>query len=62
MEQVSFKGRNLRKIKKITLNFGDTGFVTFKTVQFEYAYFFLIKKFLKYFFKFKYTVTNYFKI
>lgn len=62
MEQVSFKGRNLRKIKKIKLNFGNIGFVSLKTIQFEYAYFYLIRKFLKYFFKFKYAIGNYFKI
>ena len=62
MEQVSFKGRNKRKIKKIKLNYGNSGFIILKSVQFEYAYFYLIKKYLKYFFKFKYALGNYFKI
>ena len=62
MEQVSFKGRNKRKIKKIKLNYGNAGFVISQSVQFEYAYFYLIKKYLKYFFKFKYALGNYFKI
>jgi ribosomal protein L16/L10AE len=62
MEQVSFKGRNFRKTKKIKLNYGNSGFIILKNIQFEYAYFYLIKRFLKYFFKFKYTLNNYFKI
>ena len=62
MEQVSFKNRNKRKIKKTKLTYGNSGFIVLKTVQFEYAYFYLIRKFLKYFFKFKYSLGSYFKI
>jgi hypothetical protein len=61
-EQVSFKYRNRYKINKIKLNFGNMGLIILKNVQFEYIYFYIIKKFLKYFFKFKYTSNNYFKI
>ena len=62
MEQVSFKNRNRYKLKKIKLNYGNIGLVVFKNVQFEFIYFYIIKKFLKYFFKFKYSNTNFFKI
>lgn len=62
MEQVSFKGRNARAIKKIKLSYGNSGFIILKTIQFEYAYFYLIRRFLKFFFKFKYSVDTYFKI
>jgi len=62
MEQVSFKSRNKRKIKKVKLNYGNLGFIILKSVQFEYAYFYLIRRYLKYFFKFKYALGNYFKI
>lgn len=62
MEQVSFKNRNKRKVKKTKLTYGNSGFIVLKTVQFEYAYFYLIRKFLKYFFKFKYSLGSYFKI
>ena len=62
MEQVSFKGRNKVKLKKIKLNYGNYGFAVSKNTQFEYAYFFLIKRFLKYLFKFKYSSNSYFKI
>lgn len=61
-EQVSFKNRNRYKVKSIKLNFGNMGLIVLKNVQFEYIYFYAIKKFLKYFFKFKYSSTNYFKI
>lgn len=62
MEQVSFKSRNKRSIKKVKLSYGNSGFVVLKSIQFEYAYFYLIRRFLKYFFKFKYSLDNYFKI
>jgi len=62
IEQVSFKGRNRRKVKKVNLIYGNIGFVILQNIQFEYAYFYLIKKYLKYFFKFKYALGNYFKI
>lgn len=62
MEQVSFKNRNKRNIKKTKLSYGNSGFVVAKNVQFEYAYFYLIRRFLKYFFKFKYSLGNYFKV
>jgi ribosomal protein L16/L10AE len=62
IEQVSFKRRNKRYIKKIKLIYGNSGFIVLKTVQFEYAYFYLIRRFLKYFFKFKYSLDNYFKV
>ena len=62
MEQVSFKGRNKRKIKRVKLNYGNLGFIILKSVQFEYVYFYLIRKYLKYFFKFKYALGNYFKV
>ena len=62
IEQVSFKRRNKRFIKKIKLTYGDSGFIVLKAVQFEYAYFYLIRRFLKYFFKFKYSLDNYFKV
>lgn len=62
MEQVSFKNRNKYKIKKVRLNYGNIGLVVMKNIQFEFAYFYMIKRFLKYFFKFKYSNSNYFKI
>lgn len=62
IEQVSFKRRNKRSIKKTKLVYGNSGFIILKTIQFEYAYFYLIRKFLKFFFKFKYSLDNYFKI
>ena len=61
-EQVSFKQRNVRKSKKSYLKFGNSGFLILRSVQFEYAYFYLIKRFLKYFFKFKYSKSNFFKV
>lgn len=61
-EQVSFKNRNRFKYKSVKLSYGDSGFVTLKNTQFEYVFFFYIKRFLKYFFKFKYALGNYFKI
>lgn len=62
MEQVSFKDRNRNKIKKVKLNFGNIGFAVMQNIQFEYAYFYLIRRYLKYFYKFKYALGNYFKI
>jgi len=62
IEQVSFKNRNKYKLKKIKLNYGNIGLAVFKNVQFEFVYFYIIKKFLKFFFKFKYTTANYSKI
>ena len=62
MEQVSFKNRNKYKVNKSNLKFGNLGFIVLKNIQFEYIYFYIIKKFLKYFFKFKYVSNNYFKI
>lgn len=61
-EQVSFKNRNKYKIKKVKLNYGNIGLAVFKNIQFEFVYFYIIKKFLKYFFKFKYATKNYFKV
>ncbi len=62
MEQVSFKNRNRYKSKVPKLKFGNMGLAVFKNIQFEFVYFFIIKKFLKYFLKFKYASVNYFKI
>ena len=62
MEQVSFKNRNKYKVKKVYLRYGNIGLVIFKNIQFEFIYFYMIKKFLKHFFKFKYSSINYFKI
>lgn len=62
IEQVSFKGRNKIKNRRIKLVYGNSGFVICKNTQFEYAYFFLIKRFLKFLFKFKYSLGTYFKI
>ena len=62
MEQVSFKNRNRYKINPINLNFGNLGLLILKNVQFEFIYFYIIKRFLKFFFKFKYSTVNYFKI
>lgn len=62
IEQVSFKDRNRYKYKKLCLNFGNNGFYIYKNIQFEYAYFFIIQRFLKYLFKFKYSKMEYFKI
>lgn len=61
-EQVSFKNRNRKVYKKVKLNYGNFGFISLKNIQFEYVYFFFIKRFLKYFFKFKYSLGNYFKV
>lgn len=61
-EQVSFKNRNRFKKVKVKLNYGNIGIAVLKNVQFEFIYFNIIKKFLKYFFKFKYSTNNYFKI
>lgn len=62
MEQVSFKNRNKYKLKPINLKFGNIGLITFKNIQFEYVYFYIIKKFLKYFFKLKYACKNHLKL
>ena len=62
MEQVSFKQRNRNRYKKIKLHYGDTGFINFRNCRFEYAYFYIIKRYLKNFFKFKYALGNYFKL
>lgn len=55
MSQVSFKKRNLLKIKKLNFFYGDISFTNFKKIQFEYIYFYCIKKFLKYLYKYKYS-------
>lgn len=62
MEQVSFKQRNRNRYKKIKLSYGDTALVNFKNCRFEYAYFYIIRRYLKSFFKFKYALGNYFKL
>lgn len=62
MEQVSFKNRNKYKNKKVYLRYGNIGLLILKNVQFEFIYFYMIKKFLKHFFKFKYSNANYFRI
>lgn len=62
MEQVSFKNRNKYKIKKVSINYGNIALIVTKNVQFEFIYFYMIKRFLKHFFKFKYSSTNNFKV
>jgi len=62
LEQVSFKKRNLKKRKKLNLKFGNIGFFNNKQYQFEFIYFQIIKRFLKFFYKFKYNNNNYFQI
>lgn len=62
MEQVSFKNRNKYKIKKVSIRYGDIALIVTKNVQFEFIYFYMIKRFLKHFFKFKYSSTNNFKV
>ena len=62
MEQVSFKERNRNKYKKVKLSFGNIGLVNFKNCRFEYAYFYIIKRYLKNFFRFKYALGNYFRL
>ena len=62
IKQVSFKGRGWKKNKKIKLSYGSIGLVTLKNLQFEYSYFNLIKKFLKFFYKLKYALTNKLKV
>jgi hypothetical protein len=62
LEQVSFKQRAKRRIKRPKLIYGDVGFIILKEVQFEYTYFNNIKRFLKYFFKLKYSLVNNLKV
>ena len=62
MEQVSFKNRNKYVKKNTKLSFGDYGFLVTKNTQFEFVYFYIIKRFIKYFLRFKYATINYFKV
>ena len=60
--RILFKRRNYNKINNFKLYFGNIAFFIFQSIQFEFIYFFLIKRVLKFFFKFKYITCNYFKI
>lgn len=62
IEQVSFKQRNVRSTKLPSLSYGQCGLTTGRSLQFEYAYFFLIRRFLKNLYKYKYASSQHFKI
>lgn len=62
IEQVSQKKRCNDGVKKISLKFGSNGIFVFKTCRFEYAYFNIIKRYLKAFLKIKYSRVQFTKV
>jgi len=59
-EQVSFKKRFMDYKKLNFLNFGNHGFITKKSLRFEFSNFLIFKKFLKIFLKSKYSLKKFF--
>ena len=55
LEQVSQKKRHFDRTQRLKNSFGDISIYTYKNCRFEYAYFNVIRRFLKTFLRIKYS-------